>query len=162
MEGHMTDERRLQRLIAITMAATLAAMVGSCAAKTSQKVAAPAKNSESTTTPTEARPPNAAAHDEFRALVTQIQQLEGATMSAATADAMCTKPVPKTPRCTDVCKLGTSICGNADKICKIAAGIPDDAWAQQTCTESRAACGRSTKRCCGCVGQESKARFDSR
>lgn len=159
----MTDERRLSRLIAITAMTALAVAVGSCAAKTktASKSAAPTKAGP-TETPTEAAPNrHEGAHAQIDSLMSQIKSWEGPTMSVDGAGSMCTAPVPKTTRCQDVCKLKTSICGNAAKICRIADGIPDDTWARQKCAEANGACERSTKRCCGCVDQESNARFDS-
>jgi hypothetical protein len=53
--------------------------------------------------------------------------------------------------CTDVCKLGTSICRNQDRICELAKSLPGDDWAANKCTSARASCQAAHQRCCSCT-----------
>ncbi len=70
------------------------------------------------------------------------------------ADLVCE---PKTPACTDTCTLADHICENADHICRIARDLTDSPsypWAQEKCTDARAACVEAREQCCGCVGKK--------
>jgi hypothetical protein len=56
-----------------------------------------------------------------------------------------------TPRCTDVCKLGDSVCHNQERICELAAQLAGDDWAANKCTGARASCKAAHERCCSCA-----------
>ncbi|MEO8699509.1 MAG: hypothetical protein ABI867_05670 [Kofleriaceae bacterium] len=66
-----------------------------------------------------------------------------------TADPECKPGASET--CSDTCKLGDSICDNANEICKIAGELGDDAYANGKCTSGRASCEKARQRCCGCL-----------
>ena len=55
----------------------------------------------------------------------------------------------KNDTCTKSCTLSDSICGNADKICKLAVEINDDP-ARGKCVKANKTCELSRKKCCGC------------
>lgn len=65
------------------------------------------------------------------------------------ASSTCEKP-PDANLCTDVCTLATSICGNAKRICELAAELEGDDWAAERCTSGKSSCQRATARCCDC------------
>lgn len=52
--------------------------------------------------------------------------------------------------CSDVCKLGDSICTNAQSICDLAGQLPGDAWAAERCTAGKASCKSASEKCCAC------------
>jgi hypothetical protein len=52
--------------------------------------------------------------------------------------------------CKDSCTLGDSICGNAKRICDLAAELPADRWAADKCTTATSSCTAAHDRCCGC------------
>jgi hypothetical protein len=66
----------------------------------------------------------------------------------AETDPKC-KPA-KTERCTNSCKLSDQICGNAEKICKIAKDLQGDTWAADRCTRANKTCDAAHAKCCGC------------
>jgi len=55
----------------------------------------------------------------------------------------------KNETCSTSCTLSDSICGNADKICKLAIEINDD-WARGRCAKANKTCEGSRTKCCGC------------
>lgn len=57
---------------------------------------------------------------------------------------------PDTPRCQDVCKLGDSICDNAERICRISDELVGDEWAQNKCSSAKVSCKEAKQSCCGC------------
>jgi hypothetical protein len=65
-----------------------------------------------------------------------------------TADPTCKRA--ETETCADVCKLADSICGNAKRICEIAAELADD-WANEKCTSGGKSCEAARERCCDCT-----------
>lgn len=71
----------------------------------------------------------------------------GATPFAAT-DMTC-KPGPS-DTCTETCNLGTSICGNAKKICDIAKDLQGDDWAADKCSSANKSCDSARSKCCSC------------
>lgn len=60
------------------------------------------------------------------------------------------KPAPS-ETCTSSCKLSDSICGNTDKICKLAGELAGDQDAADKCTKATKTCKTSHEKCCGCV-----------
>ena len=109
----------------------------------------------------------ASAHDQIGKLYTELgtdrdnlrlaepsdMDVQGQTvepMGAMTAagDAKC-HPA-KSDTCTTSCTLSDSICGNADKICKLAQSIPGDGWAQNKCAKANKTCDTSHAKCCSC------------
>jgi len=67
---------------------------------------------------------------------------------AALASTCGTAPTGDT--CSDVCALGDSICGNARRICDLAAQLAGDDHAAQRCAGGKASCDRARTRCCAC------------
>lgn len=63
-----------------------------------------------------------------------------------------TSPQPRTSaRCDDVCRITASICGNADRICRIAREkLPNDPWAKRKCDEAHTSCRDARARCDRC------------
>jgi len=57
---------------------------------------------------------------------------------------------PPTQTCTDVCKLGTTICDTKDKICNLAGQMHGDQWAADKCTDATASCTSAHEKCCSC------------
>ena len=53
--------------------------------------------------------------------------------------------------CKTSCTLSDSICGNADKICRIAQDLGGDAWATNKCAKANQTCESSRTKCCGCI-----------
>lgn len=79
------------------------------------------------------------------------QQMSGAATTATAAAPPTCKPA-QTETCTEVCKLKTSICDNAGRICRIAADLGGtDAYANEKCTSGNASCEAAKQRCCGCM-----------
>jgi hypothetical protein len=60
-------------------------------------------------------------------------------------------PSVPSDRCTSVCTVSDSICGNATKICNLAAQLPGDAWATGKCSTASETCRASQERCCTCA-----------
>jgi hypothetical protein len=60
------------------------------------------------------------------------------------------RPAPS-ETCKSSCTLSDSICGNADKICRIAQDLVGDTWAQGKCAKANQTCESSRTKCCGCV-----------
>ncbi len=65
------------------------------------------------------------------------------------ASSTCEQP-PAADGCGDVCTVATSICGNAKRICELAADLEGDDWATQRCVSGKSSCERATARCCDC------------
>jgi len=63
-------------------------------------------------------------------------------------DATC-KPA-KTDRCTQSCTFSDSICKNAERICELAAQMPQDTWAADKCERATQTCETAHDSCCGC------------
>jgi len=57
----------------------------------------------------------------------------------------------ETQICKDTCALTTSICANAEQICKIAKELGNDAWANDKCSSGNASCETARGKCCGCT-----------
>jgi hypothetical protein len=53
--------------------------------------------------------------------------------------------------CGDTCQLRSTICDNADSICRLAADLAGDSWAQNKCQSARASCGEAEELCCKCA-----------
>ena len=62
---------------------------------------------------------------------------------------------PKSERCIDTCKLETSICDNAVKICRIADELGNDEWASEKCDSGKASCKEANQQCVDCIAGES-------
>jgi hypothetical protein len=77
----------------------------------------------------------------------------GATMAepfaTPTASDPACHPAPS-QRCTDVCRLGDSVCRNQDRICELARQLADDGAANK-CRRARASCQAAHERCCSCA-----------
>ena len=79
------------------------------------------------------------------------QQMSGAAAAATAPQPASCKPA-QTQTCTDSCKLSSSICDNAGRICRIAADLGgDDAYANDKCNSGNASCEAARQRCCGCM-----------
>jgi hypothetical protein len=149
------------------LAAWLCAVVVACAASPKQSTTTPAP-------PTMAPAMPANSHDEIERLANEIDQQRTqmnlpapaplpapAEPMAAHTSAMTPVPPPHaqdptchpapSQTCTDSCTLGDSICGNADKICKLADGMPGDDWAAGKCSTAKQTCSDAHKRCCECT-----------
>jgi len=57
---------------------------------------------------------------------------------------------PPTQTCTDMCKLGTTICETKDKICNLASQMRGDQWAADKCTDATTSCTNAHDKCCTC------------
>lgn len=68
-------------------------------------------------------------------------------------DATCPAAASDPPPCHDACTLATSICDNAESICRLAGELAGDAWAAGKCADAAAVCRAATARCCDCRGQ---------
>ena len=79
------------------------------------------------------------------------QKMSGAAAAAtAPAPAQC-KPA-QSETCTDSCKLKSSICDNAGRICRIASDLGGrDAYANDMCNSGNASCEAAKQRCCSCM-----------
>jgi hypothetical protein len=64
------------------------------------------------------------------------------------------EPAPATPRCGDSCRIGRAICDNAAAICRIAASLQGDVWAEERCDAAEGACRDATETCCACIHGE--------
>ena len=79
------------------------------------------------------------------------QQMSGAAIAATAPEPATCKPA-QTPTCTDSCKLKSSICENAGRICRIATDLGGtDAYANDKCTSGNASCETARTRCCSCM-----------
>ena len=77
-------------------------------------------------------------------------QMSGAAKVAAADDATCKPGAGEA--CTSSCKLKTSICANASKICSIASDLGGKyEYANETCNRGAASCEAAKKRCCSCI-----------
>jgi hypothetical protein len=54
-------------------------------------------------------------------------------------------------KCTDVCTISTSICGNQQRICELAQQLAGDDWAANKCAAARASCQAAHDSCCSCL-----------
>jgi hypothetical protein len=80
-------------------------------------------------------------------------------LPGVSAEPMGAQPYSANPSCrpaaSDTCKtsctLSDSICGNADKICRIAQDLAGDAWATNKCAKANKTCESSRTKCCGCI-----------
>lgn len=63
-------------------------------------------------------------------------------------------PTPKTELCTDVCTVKDAICDNAESICRIAADLGGDPWADDKCESAKGSCREARDQCCRCVSEE--------
>jgi hypothetical protein len=79
-----------------------------------------------------------------------------ATPNIPAWEAVCKLPDTASNRCTDTCRLASSICSNAQQICQIAEEIAAngqaDPWASEKCSSATERCGKSKAMCCGCDG----------
>jgi len=65
------------------------------------------------------------------------------------------RPQPRASTCSDVCRITTSICNNADRICRIAREkLPDDDWARGRCEAANKSCTAAKARCDKCKASE--------
>jgi hypothetical protein len=88
----------------------------------------------------------------------QLDEPAPASLTGAPTQPMSVKPSSQDPTCkpapTDTCKssctLSDSICGNADKICKLAQDMAGDTWALNKCAKANKTCEQSRTKCCGC------------
>lgn len=69
-------------------------------------------------------------------------------MSISDAAGVCVRPLGDV--CGDSCRLSDSICSAAGEICKLAAQLPGDAWAEGRCDAGKASCADAARRCCAC------------
>jgi hypothetical protein len=78
--------------------------------------------------------------------------LDPALAAAAIAppDAACPATVSEPPQCRDSCTLATSICSNAERICRLAEELAGDDWAAGKCADAAAVCRQATTDCCDC------------
>lgn len=65
-------------------------------------------------------------------------------------DAACPAAGSEPPQCRDSCTLATSICSNAERICRLAEDLAGDDWAAGKCTDAAAVCRQATTDCCDC------------
>jgi hypothetical protein len=82
---------------------------------------------------------------------TCAQQMSGAAVAATAPQSAECRPA-STPTCTDSCKLKSSICENAGRICRIASDLGgNDAYANDKCNSGNASCEAAKQRCCSCM-----------
>jgi|MudIll2142460700_1097286.scaffolds.fasta_scaffold02840_2 hypothetical protein len=80
-----------------------------------------------------------------------VQQMSGAAAAATAPQPAECRPA-QTQTCSDTCKLKSSICENAGRICRIAADLGGtDAYANDKCTSGNASCEVAKQRCCSCM-----------
>lgn len=65
-------------------------------------------------------------------------------------DAACPATVSEPPQCRDSCTLSTSICSNAERICRLAEQLAGDDWAASKCADAATVCRQATADCCNC------------
>lgn len=65
-------------------------------------------------------------------------------------DTACPVTVSEPPQCRDSCTLATSICSNAERICRLAADLAGDDWAAGKCSDAASVCRQATADCCDC------------
>jgi hypothetical protein len=65
-------------------------------------------------------------------------------------DAACPVTVSEPPQCRDSCTLATSICSNAERICRLAEDLAGDDWAAGKCSDAAGVCRQATADCCDC------------
>ncbi|MDQ3333984.1 MAG: hypothetical protein M4D80_02400 [Myxococcota bacterium] len=82
---------------------------------------------------------------------TCAQQMSGAAVAATAPQPAECRPA-STQTCTDSCKLKSSICENAGRICRIASDLGgNDAYANDKCNSGNASCEAAKQRCCSCM-----------
>jgi hypothetical protein len=64
---------------------------------------------------------------------------------------VCTPPERPTAGCADICKIGTHICDNADRICTLADELQPDDWSKGKCEDGKRSCEAGRKKCCECL-----------
>lgn len=141
--------------------------IASCGAsrQKSSEAGAPAAAPEAGTAGAEVMPatPRAQIEDLDRQIAADRAQLgldepTDAMVQGAPAAPMSVAPASEDPTCrpaaTDTCKtscsLSDSICGNAEKICKLAQDMAGDDWAANKCAKANQTCEASRAKCCGC------------
>ena len=85
---------------------------------------------------------------EPRAVGSGMVEAASATPPRPSADPTCKPAASDT--CKSSCKLSDSICDSAKKICDIAAGMSNDAWATGKCNSGNDSCTSSREKCCAC------------
>jgi hypothetical protein len=149
-------------MVRALVASALCLAIASCAARGKAGTAAAPEASAAATSPMPASPREQI--DEFDRQIEaeraqlqleppsdpQIQSAPTQPMGALPAqqDPKC-KPA-KTETCETSCRLSDSICGNAEKICKLAQELPGDAWAANKCAKANTTCEASRTKCCSC------------
>jgi len=157
--------RALAVVLGAACALALACGGGSLGARSPASPAPGAARGESLTMPGDAR----AEIEELDRQITEelagaqvaapaIPSCSGPACAAAVAEPFATPTTgdstchpAATPRCTDVCKLGDSVCHNQERICELAAQLAGDDWAANKCTGARASCKAAHERCCSCA-----------
>ena len=167
--------RRHALLSSVTALAAACALALACAGGSPARSTAPASPVAGVTTAAEPRPqtmpgdPRAEITELDRQITDELarDQLTPPAIATCSGDACASalatpfatpttddpscRPAPS-DRCTDVCKLSTSICHNQDRICELAKSLPGDDWAANKCTSARASCQTAHSRCCSCTG----------
>jgi len=148
------------------LVAGAAVAIVACAAAGSQKAMTPAPASvqgapRPQTMPTDPHPDDP-SHQEITRLASEIDQDSTTLGVPASAHAMSAPVAPVAPdhdlacaptgtKCTQSCTLSSTICSNAEQICKLADKLAGDEWAQQKCGDARKTCGDANKVCCECA-----------
>lgn len=134
-----------------------------CAAGGAQKAMAPASAGPPQTMPSTDSHPDDPSHQQIEQLAAQIDQDRVKIGLPANAHAMSAPISPVAPenarvceapagsKCGQSCTLSTTICANADQICKLADQLAGDEWAKQKCGDARQTCGDAKKQCCDCT-----------
>lgn len=156
----------LARISAALVALACGVALASCAAG-AQKAAVPAPAASHETAAGAQSPMPGDRHDEIEQLEQKIAidraqlQLTEPTQQdwqGTPATPMSVAPSADDPKCRPAqnetcktsCTLSDSICDNANRICKIAEGLPGDTWAIGKCAKANTTCEQSRTKCCGC------------
>lgn len=137
-----------------------------CAAGGAQKSTAPASAGAPApqTMPSADSHPDDPNHQQIEQLATAIDQDRIKIGLPANTHAMSAPISPVAPenarvceapldsKCGQSCTLSTTICENADKICKLADQLEGDGWAKGKCVDAQQTCGDAKKQCCDCSG----------
>ena len=92
---------------------------------------------------------------EAEPLVSEATEVE--SMSVEEIQSSADHAEPKSQVCIATCTIETSICKNAQSICRLADNIPDNQWAAEKCSSGKASCKEATQQCADCVAGESAA-----
>ena len=78
------------------------------------------------------------------------QSMEPDPRGVDSIKSVCTPPEQPPAGCGDICKIGSHICDNAERICILADELQPDDWSKGKCEDGKRSCEAGRKKCCDC------------